>query len=343
MATSGHTLADAVTRDGLEDDRVTAQGGPPPGRVLVLGGTGFIGSEVSLGFREAGWAVRALARRPLLSPSAAAAGVELVLGPAEDPNVLHRALEGVDWVVHAVGCTPPGAVTDDFDSTAVSVLGLDSLLEALRARPGVGLTFMSSGGAVYGDVTRLPVDEETRCRPISAYGLSKLMAEDSIAAYSARYEIPARILRVSNAYGPRQDGANGQGLIGVLLRAASTDRPVPVFDGGRAVRDFVHVGDVARAVIALRPGQSGPQVVNVGGGVGHSVVQILEMVERLTGAHLRVEWLPRRPSDVRAIVLNVARLNTMMAWQPRDLEAGIAQIWHELSTGVGCSPDMLSA
>lgn len=335
-------MADAVTRD-LEDDRVTVQGGPLPGRVLVLGGTGFIGSEVSLAFRSTGWAVRAVARRPLLSPSAAAAGVELVLGPAEDPTVLQRALEGVDWVVHAVGCTPPGALTDDFDSTALSVLGLDTLLEELRDRPGVGLTFVSSGGAVYGDVAHLPADEETRCRPISAYGLSKLMAEDSIAAYSARYEIPARILRVSNAYGPRQDGANGQGVIGTVLRAASSGRPIPVFDAGRAVRDFVHIGDVARAVMALRPSQGGPQVVNVGGGVGHSVVQILEMVERLTGARLRVEWLPRRPSDVRAIVLNVSRLHSMMAWQPRDLETGIAQIWHELSTGAARSSDALSA
>ena len=337
-------MADAVTRDDhVEGDRVAAPGGLPLGRVLVLGGTGFIGSEVSVGFRQAGWAVRALARRPLLSPSSAAAGVELVLGPAEDANVLHRVLEDVDWVVHAVGCAPPGALTDDFDSTAVSVLGLDTLLEALRYRPGVGLTFVSSGGAVYGDVTHLPVDEETRCRPISAYGLSKLMAEDSIAAYSARYEIPARILRVSNAYGPRQDGANGQGVIGALLRAAATGRSVPVFDAGRAVRDFVHVEDVARAVMALRPSRSGPQVVNVGGGVGHSVVQILEMVERLTAVRLTIEWLPRRPSDVRAIVLNVSRLHTMMAWRPLDLETGIARIWHELSTGPAYSPDVISA
>jgi UDP-glucose 4-epimerase len=311
--------------------------------VLVLGGTGFIGSEVTLACREAGWAVRAVARRPLLSPLAAAAGVELVLGPAEDPILLARALEGVDWVVHAVGCAPPGALTDDFDSTTVSVLGLDTLLEALRCRPGVGLTFVSSGGAVYGDVTHLPVDEETRCRPISAYGLSKLMAEDSITAYSARYGIPARILRVSNAYGPGQDAANGHGVIGALLQAALTDAPVPVYDGGRAVRDFVHVGDVANAIVTIRPGQSEPQVVNVGGGAGHSVLQILETVEQLTGAPLRIEWRPRRPSDVHSIVLNVSRLAGLMAWEPRDLETGIAQIWHELGTGVPSTLDPLPA
>jgi UDP-glucose 4-epimerase len=67
------------------------------------------------------------------------------------------------------------------------------------------------------------------------------------------------------------------------------------------------------------------------------------MVERLTSVRLTIEWLPRRPSDVRAIVLNVSRLHTMMAWRPLDLETGIARIWHELSTGPAYSPDVISA
>ena len=312
------------------------------GRVLVLGGTGFIGSEVARGCRAAGFEVRAVARR---RPDewASHRADELVLGDVEDPLLLNQALEGIDWVVHAVGCPPPAASTDDFESTASAILGLDTLLEALRDRPGVGLTFVSSGGAVYGNAVRLPVDEDMRCRPISAYGLGKLIAEDSIAAYSARYGIPVRILRVANAYGPEQDASSGQGVIGAMLRAAVDGGSVPVFDGGRAVRDFVHVTDVTNAVVTLRPGRSEPQVVNVGSGVGHSISQILSIVEAVTGSDLEISWLPRRPSDVREIVLDVTRLQKLMAWHPRMLEDGITQTWQDLMGVAATSPDQLSA
>jgi UDP-glucose 4-epimerase len=300
------------------------------GRVLVLGGTGFIGTEVASAFQAVGVPVRSLARHAPVDPDTS---VELMLGRAEDGAVLEAALEGVDWVVHALGSPPPAASTDDFDSTARSIFGLDVVLEALRQRPGVGLTFVSSGGAVYGNVSRQPVSEETRCRPISAYGLAKLMAEDSIAAYSARYGIPARVLRVSNAYGPRQNPSSGQGVIAALLRAASTGGVMPVYDGGRAVRDFVHVADVARAVVTLHPLLAEHQFVNVGSGTGHSVAQLLELVEELTETTLHIKWLPRRPSDVDAIVLDVSRLRQIMPWQPRDLETGIAQVRDAWSVG----------
>jgi UDP-glucose 4-epimerase len=109
------------------------------------------------------------------------------------------------------------------------------------------------------------------------------------------------------------------------------------------VRDFVHVADVAKAVVALRPRRSEPQVVNVGSGLGHSVAQVLSMVEAVTGSELHVQWLPRRPSDVHAIVLDISRLRRLMTWQPRTLEEGIAQTWHELTGVMASAPDQLSA
>ena len=333
-------MAHSVVRDGSRDDGST-HSTTPASRVLVLGGTGFIGSEVARSFVDAGFIVRAVARSagghlPIDS-------VEFMPGAVEDPLLLDRALEDVGWVVHAVGCPPPAAETDHFDSTPGTVLGLDVLLEALRQRPGVGLTFVSSGGAVYGDVRRLPADEDMRCRPISSYGLGKLMAEDSVGAYSARYGIPARILRIGNAYGAGQDAASGQGVIGAMLHAAANGGSVPVFDGGRSVRDFVHVADAAHAVVTLRPSRSEPQVVNIGSGVGHSVSQIVSMVEAVTGSELHIRWLPRRPSDVHSIVLDISRLKNLMTWNPRTLEDGIAQTWHELMGTSASPPEQLSA
>ncbi|HEY3810111.1 MAG TPA: NAD-dependent epimerase/dehydratase family protein, partial [Acidimicrobiales bacterium] len=213
----------------------------------------------------------------------------------------------------------------------------------LRHRPGVGLTFLSSGGAIYGNPAHLPAREESPCHPISAYGASKLMAEHHIAVFAARHGIPARILRVSNAYGPRQSAASGQGVVAAFLHAAASGDSVQVVDGGRAIRDYVHVADVARAVASLPPEEGVCEIVNVGSGRGHSVAEVLDIVERLTGTQLTIDWLPRRPGDVREIVLDVSRLRARMPWRPRDLETGIAQTWQEHLGHSRRSPETLPA
>lgn len=299
-------------------------------RILVLGGMGFIGSVASLALRDAGADVRVLdVRGP--HDGAAGTGIEHVIGPVEDRAVLKQALEDVTWVIHTVGCPPPVGSTKPHDPAADGLVGLALLLDALRERRGVGLTFVSSGGAVYGDVTAHLVGEEHPCQPISPYGVSKLQSEREILSAAAADGLSARILRVSNAYGARQDSSDGQGVLAAFLDAALTGVPVPVFGQGRAVRDFVHVDDVVRAIAALRPEAGGPQVVNVGAGVGHSVASIRQMVERVSGARLNIEDRPWRPFDVARIVLDVSLLRGLMPWEPCDLEIGIARTWRELS------------
>ena len=309
---------------------------PVPGqganeRVLVLGGLGFIGSVASLALRDAGHDVRILDVCAADSDEPDFSGIEHLVGAVEDRVVLEEALEGVTWVIHTVGCPPPVASTEPQDPTADGLAGIAVLLDALREHPGTVLSFVSSGGAVYGDVTTdRPVSEQHLCRPISPYGISKLQAEQSIVSATEHDGLDACILRVSNAYGARQSASNGQGVIAAFLDAARTGAHVPVFGRGRAVRDFVHVDDVVRALLALRPEPGGPRVVNVGVGVGHSVAAVREAVERVAGGRLNIEDLPWRSFDVQHIVLDVSLLHTLMSWEPRDLATGIAQTWSEL-------------
>jgi UDP-glucose 4-epimerase len=299
-------------------------------RVLVLGGSGFIGSVASWALRDAGNDVRVLDVRGADRDGRDNAGIEHLVGAIEDRAVLEEALDGVTWVVHTVGCPPPVASTKPHDPTADGLAGIAVLLDALRERPGTVLTFLSSGGAVYGDVTARPVTEQHACRPISPYGISKLQAERAIVSATEHEGLRACILRVSNAYGARQNASDGQGVIAAFLDAARTGARVPIFGGGRAVRDFVHVDDVVRAMLALRPTRGGPRVVNVGAGVGHSVAAVREAVELVVGGRLNVEDLPWRSFDVQHIVLDVSLLHTLMSWEPRDLATGIAETWSEL-------------
>jgi UDP-glucose 4-epimerase len=302
------------------------------GRLLVIGGTGFIGSEVAREALETGMSVAVLARhapsdwrRPWL-PMA-----DYFVGPADDPALLSRALTGVDSVVYALGSAPPSTPNPvSADSVAPTTATLISVLDALRDRPGVGLTYISSGGTVYGDVRTLPADEDTVCSPISDYGAGKLRAEQYVRRYSVNHAIPIRILRVANAYGPLQTAADGQGIIAALLEAALTDGHVTIFGDGHAIRDYIHVADVAKAVTQLVPRLDQPQIVNVGTGSGRSLRQVLEAVQQLTGSDFRVSWRAKRTSDVEAIVLDPSRLMQSVDWEPRGFETGISETWQQL-------------
>ncbi|HEX4220716.1 MAG TPA: NAD-dependent epimerase/dehydratase family protein [Acidimicrobiales bacterium] len=302
-----------------------------PGRVLVIGGTGFIGSEIVLELLGDGAAVGVMARnppsdwrRPWLSQA------DLFIGSAGDPIVLSRALMDVDWVVYAATCPPPSADLDPDGSIAQTVPSLISVLDALCERPGVGLTYLSSGGTVYGNPESLPAAESSACVPISAYGITKLLGEKNVTEYASTHRVPVRILRIGNAYGPLQSAEDGQGILAVLLDAALTGGEVSIFGDGRSVRDYVHVADVAKAVAHLEPTLDEPQVINVGSGTGLSIRQLLEVVEAVTDTPIPVRWSPQRSFDVRSIVLDLARLNRHLEWKPRDIETGIAQMWEQL-------------
>jgi UDP-glucose 4-epimerase len=301
-------------------------------RVTVLGGTGLIGAAIARAFLDDRWEVRVLARH---APDPRVArlldGAAVVVGDALSPTDLHDALAGADHVVDALGAPHPAASArapvPQFDVEMPTLLGI---LDELRRRPGSSLTYLSSGGAIYGDVETLPVDEDAECNPISPYGETKLAAERYVR--SRRDGIGVRILRVGNAYGCYQRPKTGQGLVAALLHGALTETPVELFGDGSTLRDYVDVRDVAAATVALATSDVPELVVNVGTGIGHRVDDVLALAEEVTGSAIEVRRLPSRSTDVRAVVLDVGRLASLVDWQPRSLESGVREVWAQWST-----------
>jgi UDP-glucose 4-epimerase len=237
----------------------------------------------------------------------------------------------VDHVVHAIGQSLPAESNADPVRDAATSLGsILRTLEALRHRPTTRLTYVSSGGTIYGNVERLPIDERAECRPISSYGVMKLAAEKYLGMYHALYGISSLSLRVANAYGPGQPVRASQGFLAACLDAARRRQPVRLYGGGRNIRDFVYIDDVVAAVVRLAEQTATPPVVNVGSGLGVSLVDTLSLVERVTGRPLAVEHVEGRSVDVSAIVLSTELLSSLVDWRPLPLEDGIGRAWAAL-------------
>ena len=306
----------------------------PPRRVVVLGGTGLLGSATAAAFCDLGADVVVVARHPLHSAAKARRlqGCTTVNGDAASPTLLAEVLEGAEHVVYSVGTSLPAeSNANPARDIEQSLPPLINLLEALRERPGIGLTYYSSGGTVYGEPARLPVTEDEPCNPITSYGVTRLASEKYVGMYSRLYGIPSRVLRIANAYGPFQEAGRSQGVIASFLAAVRDGRPVRLFGDGEVRRDYVQVSDIARATVALAAIGDGPLVVNVGTGVGHSLNELLDMVQRVTSLNVDVEHFASRHYDVRSLVLDVSRLRELIEWDPVPMEEGIASTWKEFA------------
>ena len=184
--------------------------------VAVLGGTGLLGATIARRFLDEGCGVVVLSRhRPDERTAPLVDGARHVLGDAGDPRALAEVLDRADHVVHALGAPHPAAsAAAPLAQFAAEVPVLLGLLEALRQRPDVGLTYLSSGGAIYGDAPILPVREDVECHPRSPYGVTKLAAERYVLMAAHVDGLDARVLRVANAYGARQRAGVGTGARG---------------------------------------------------------------------------------------------------------------------------------
>lgn len=306
---------------------------PDVHRVLVVG-LGFIGTHVAAALDRSGIATTILTRSGVPSWAPALSRAALIRGDAADPEVVAEAIEQATHVVYCAGGLMPAQ--SNLHPTADIELALPPLicvLEALRLRLGVGITFLSSGGTVYGNPRRMPVDEDHPTDPITSYGVMKLASEKYIQMYAHLYGVPGRILRCSNVYGEGQPPHRGQGVIAAFLHQALNDQPIAVFGDGSVVRDYLYAGDLAALVVQLLELGSLPQLANVGSGVGTSLRAVVELVEAVTGRVVQVDQRPRRAFDIGEIVLDVSRLRRLVPFDPVPLEAGIRRTWDAIVAG----------
>jgi UDP-glucose 4-epimerase len=289
-------------------------------KVLVTGGAGFIGSHVVDTFLAAGYSVVVVddlstGRRENVDPRAAFHQIDI--RSADLDGVL--AAEKPDVVSHqAARANVREAMEKPQLYADVNVLGSLNLLEACRKRGVKKIIYASTGGAVYGEPQYLPVDENHPINPLDPYGASKHHVEHYLHLYWLNYKLPYTILRYPNVYGPRQDPFGEAGVVAVFANKMLRGEPVTINGSGEQERDFVYVGDIARAnLLAVEKGDG--SIYNIGSGIGTSVNTIAEELSRVTGYKLDPTHGPAKLGEVWKTYLKADKARQELSWQPTVL------------------------
>jgi UDP-glucose 4-epimerase len=319
-------------------------------RVLVTGGAGYIGSHAVKLLRERGHQVVVLDTLEL-GYRAAIGNTPLVVGSTHDQGLVKEVVgdHRIEAVIHfaaykAAGesMLMPGKYFEN------NVNGTLCLLQALRGEKVRHLVF-SSTAAVYGTPRTLPVRETDELRPENPYGESKLMVEQMLRWFDVAHGLRSVSLRYFNAAGAAEEGRIGedprhvQNLIPLVMKAATgrapavqvygTDYPTP---DGTAIRDYIHVVDLAEAHLCaldyLRA-QNRSDVFNLGTGRGASVNEILTAARRISGVNIPAVEVARRAGDPVAVYADNTKARTTLGWEPRHgLEEILSSAWRWHST-----------
>ena len=185
--------------------------------------------------------------------------------------------------------------------------------------------FASTGGAVYGEPAELPATEACPARPLDPYGASKLACEGFIDTYRHNYGLSYAILRYANVYGPRQDPFGEAGVVAIFAGGMLAGRPLTVNGDGLQQRDFVYVGDIARANLAALAGTDSG-IYNLGTGIPTDIVTIWRELARIAAYPLAVQYGAAKPGEVRTTYLDASKAARALAWRPAvPLADGLAR------------------
>jgi nucleoside-diphosphate-sugar epimerase len=320
-----------------------------PGKTVVTGAAGFIGSHLCERLLQAGHEVVGIDSfsdyydRELKEQNLRVARQDQAFRLAESDLVdaeLSRTLRGASIVFHLAG--QPGVRPswgDHFDRYVHdNIVATQRLLEALRDVPIQRFVFASSS-SVYGDAEMFPTKESALPRPVSPYGMTKLAAEHLTFVYKRNFGLPATVLRYFTVYGPRQrpDMAFHR-----FMEALVGDEEIEIFGDGEQTREFTYVSDAVDGTVKAATADVEGQVINLGGGSRVTVNRVLGTLEDISGIQPRRRHLPAAPGDPRHTGASINLAREKLGWEPRvSLREGLTRQWEwfqQMRNGAQAAP-----
>lgn len=306
-------------------------------KVLVTGGAGFIGSHVADLFVANGFEVVVVDNLSTGKRENVPRNARFHEIGVNSPEFADLVRDGAfDVIAHlAAQMDVRKSVADPVADATTNILGTLSLMEALRqSQTKARVVFTSTGGVLYGEFNTPPNVESYSKDPESPYAIAKLSTEYYLAYYGRVHDVDSISVRIGNVYGPRQDPHGEAGVVAIFCGRILEKRPLIVFGDGLQTRDYVYVGDVARAVYlaATKPlpekGRLDARAFNIGTGVGTSVLGIAKLLQAAARTVVPLEFAPRRPGEQQESFVDINKAREVLGWAPEvDLADGLAKTY----------------
>ena len=302
-------------------------------RALITGGAGFIGSTVADALVADGWSVTVLDDLSSGTRAQIPATADFVEADIRSPEAAACIRDGqFDLVCHlAAQIDVRKSVTDPKFDVDVNIGGSVNIMHAVHASGRkTRLTFASTGGAVYGDFVQPPNLEDYAKDPESPYGIAKFATELYLSYYARIHGLDYLALRFANVYGPRQDPHGEAGVVAIFCQRIIDGKALTVFGDGGQTRDYVYVGDVARAHLlaanhaGIPAGKVDARAFNLGTQVETSVIELASTLMRAAGKDVPLQHASARAGEQRRSCVSIEKATAGLGWTPQvALEEGL--------------------
>ena len=309
--------------------------------IMVLGAAGFIGTNLTAGLKKNSTDSITLvdSRMDFFEPTKKMGfnNISYIESEFNASIDFEELTYGQDYIYHLVSTSIPTNSNQRIQHELTeNVISTTKLVEACVKNNIKRLTFISSGGTVYGKEGVYPLSENAETNPINSYGLQKLTIEKMLYLYQLMYGFDYRVVRLSNPYGPHQRPNGILGVVTTFVYKALNGQKITVYGDGSVVRDFIYVDDAIRAIINVANSESdNKRIFNVGCGYGTSVNQVIETIKNTLKKELDIEYIASRPVDVPINYLDISRYEqTFGTLNPITLADGVIKTAHFFNTAL---------
>lgn len=298
--------------------------------VLVIGGTGFIGSNIVEKLLNKGYNVSIL---ELPNSDKSRTDIKIHYGRLEQFDFIKKIIneDGIDTVIHLASTLIPSSTLGDYLNEFDAIIKPTIQLLPFLAESNIKFVYFSSGGTIYGVNEKGVFSESDNTNPISYYGQSKLILEESILLESRKSGLDYLIVRPSNPYGIGQNIFGKQGLIAASIGHILNNEKITIWGDGSVVRDYIHIDDLTMGVVKVIESSLNNQIYNIGSGIGYSVKDIIGVLKKIVDVEFEVEYIEGRTVDVPIMVLDVKKFHDLVESTKVSIESGIREFFvHEL-------------